>query len=94
MKISIGLQYGKITVVGVSIDTNKKWRLKCSCGNEYDVGHNWRPRHKQCLKCGHRQTRNKNSLSSKKWNSIKEGAKIRHIDIDENITREFLWNLY
>lgn len=98
-----GKSFGQLTVIKEDVEyrssSGKKliyWVCQCSCGDIYSVrgGHLKEGRTTRCNKCGHRSRQLNGYISSTLYHNIKYGARTRNIHFSQEITREYLWELY
>lgn len=72
------------------------WLVRCSCGKEYDVmaGHLRSGKTTKCLDCKYKNMQLNGRMSATMYARIKWNAKVRDIEFDKSLTKEYLYNLF
>lgn len=98
-----GLKFGMLTAKNpIKLNGIKVWECVCDCGSTKNVRYNHLV-NGSVSSCGcrwhlgnseHNKWKGVGELSLTKYNAIREGAIIRGIDFDDDLTIEHLWELY
>ena len=91
------MSFGKWTVSWpITIKGRKKWACICECGNMSNISTHAlvTDSSTMCRECSNKQKQLNGKMSYQRYFTIMNGAKIRDIEFDQSLTREYLEELY